>query len=130
MWSALPEPQHHVSEDLRLGRRVKQGVNIQLADVAGAEVSVRLRDKAGGRAGVVRGLRGQGSGRRDRQVASAAGKRKHQDRCNDGQADAARCLQSMTLNAIELLLDVEVDVRESYPARAASACYGGEWPSR
>jgi hypothetical protein len=91
----MSEPQHQVSEYFRLGRRIEHRVNIHLADIASAQVPVRLRDKIIRSAGVVRCFRGKGGGRRDRKIASATGNRNDR-RCEcdkKEEAKAARCLQ-------------------------------------
>jgi hypothetical protein len=58
----LPKPDHQVSIDLGGRSRIKQGVNIDLADVPGAAVPVSLWRKATGRARVIRRLSAQGGG--------------------------------------------------------------------
>lgn len=80
----LPEPQHHVSEDLGRSTGVKQRMNIHLADVGSTGIAVGLRCEAGGRAGVTRGLRRQGSCGNDFETAREAGHGKqqaHYSRC-------------------------------------------------
>ncbi len=58
----LPEPQNHVRINFSRRARIKQGVNINLADISRASIVIGLRRKAVCRAGVVGSLSRQGCG--------------------------------------------------------------------
>jgi hypothetical protein len=55
----LSEPEHQVGKNFGLGCRIEQRMNVQLADVGCALVSIRLSNKISGCAGVVAGLSGE-----------------------------------------------------------------------
>src|SRR5439155_5911193 len=53
----LTKPQHQVGENFGTGARIKQRVDVNLADITRTQITVRLRRKSICSAGIVRGLR-------------------------------------------------------------------------
>jgi hypothetical protein len=58
----LPEPKNHVRVNFGRRSRIKQGVNVNLANVSRAPVIIGLRSKSVCCAGVIGSLSGQGCG--------------------------------------------------------------------
>jgi hypothetical protein len=59
---AVAEPEHQMRVNLGRGSGIKQRMHVDLADVARAQISIRLGSKGVRCAGVVRGLGGEGCG--------------------------------------------------------------------
>src|SRR5215472_4770617 len=71
MWLRSSEPQQELCIDLGSSARIEQSVNVHLAYIVGAHVSVRLKREPIGRARIIRRLRSQGSGCYERGLTSA-----------------------------------------------------------